>query len=121
MVCCELLVHFFVHFPIGWWFFFFFNSYLFICCHAPAFSSCGEQGLLSSCCAGDSHWSGFSYCRARALVYRLHSCGTQAELLCGMGDLSGPGTKPMSLALARDCQTLDHQEVPTGWFCLFFF
>ena len=35
MVCCELLVHFFVHFPIGWWFFFFFLIliYLFVAMH----------------------------------------------------------------------------------------
>ena len=26
------------------------------------FSSCGEWGLLSSCCAPASHWSGFSCC-----------------------------------------------------------
>jgi len=55
------------------------------------FSSCGKQGLLSSCDAWSSHCSGFSCCRAQALdgagfskcgsqavEHRLSSCGTQA-------------------------------------------
>ena len=55
------------------------------------FSSCAEQGLLSSCCAQASHWGSFSSCRAQALghvgfsscgswvlEHRLNSCGTQA-------------------------------------------
>ena len=32
MVCCELLVHFFVHFPIGWWVFLIL-IYLFVAMH----------------------------------------------------------------------------------------
>ena len=32
MVCCELLVHFFVHFPIGWWVFLIL-IYLFVAVH----------------------------------------------------------------------------------------
>ena len=48
-----------------------FNLYLFICGCAEflllwLFSSCGEQGLLSSCSVGASHGRGFSCCRARA-------------------------------------------------------
>ena len=38
-----------------------------------------------------------------------------------MWDLPGTGIKPTSHALAEDSQTLDHQEIPIGWFCLFFF
>ena len=38
-----------------------------LCCCAWAFSSCGEQGLLSSCDVWASHHSGFSCCRAQAL------------------------------------------------------
>ena len=36
----------------------------------------------------------------RALECRLSSCGTQAQLLCGMWDLPRPGLKPVSPALA---------------------
>ena len=36
-----------------------------LCCCLWAFSSCKEQGLLSSCCA--AHFCSFSCCRAKAL------------------------------------------------------
>ena len=35
---------------------------LYFCARASAFSSCGEQGLLSSCGMRASHCSGFSCC-----------------------------------------------------------
>ena len=45
-------------------------------CCSWAFSSCGEQGLLSSFGARASHCSGFSCCRAQALGHRdFSSCG----------------------------------------------
>ena len=49
-----------------------FQSFLFFGCAESSlllglFSSCGEWGLLSSCGAGTSHCSGFSYCRAQVL------------------------------------------------------
>ena len=40
------------------------------------FSSCGEQGLLSSRSAWASHCGGVSSYGARALQHRLKSCGT---------------------------------------------
>ena len=43
---------------------------------------------------------GFSSCGSRALERRLSSCGTRAELLCGMWDLPGLGIEPVSPALA---------------------
>ena len=43
---------------------------------------------------------GLSSCGLQALERRLSSCGTQAQLLCGMWDLPGPGLEPMSPALA---------------------
>ena len=49
------------------------------------FPSCGEQGLLSSCDAGVSHWGGFSRCRARALGARA-----SVAAACGSG-VAGPG------------------------------
>ena len=46
------------------------------------FSSCGEQGLLSSCSAWASHCGGFSGCRAQALGYSgFSSCDAQAQQL----------------------------------------
>ena len=51
--------------------------------------------------------------RCCALEHRLSSCGTWAQLLCGMWDLPGPGLEPMSPALAsrffNHCAT---REVP---------
>ena len=41
-----------------------------------------------------------SSCGSWALEHRLSSCGTQAQLLCSMWDLPGPGLQPMSPALA---------------------
>ena len=71
-----------------------------------------SEGYSSLRCAGFSLqwllllWSmgsrraGFSSCGSRALERRLSSCGAQAQLLCGMWDLPGPGLEPVSLALA---------------------
>ena len=67
-------------------------------CCMLAFSSCGEWGLLSSCCVQASHYGGFSCCEAQAL--RLQQFGAQDLLSCSMWDLPGPGTEPMSPALA---------------------
>ena len=63
------------------------------------FSSCSEQGLLSSCSAQASHWDGFSCCGPRAPEHRLSSWGTWASLPHRMWDLPAPGFKPMSPAL----------------------
>ena len=60
--------------------------------------------LLQS--TGSRH-AGFSSCGTRlgscgsqALELRLSSCGTRAQLLRGMWDLPGPGSEPVSPALA---------------------
>ena len=81
------------------------------------FSSCSEQGLLSTCSAQASHAGGFSRCRAqalgtrallaaahglssRALDHRLRCCGTWAQLLHSVRDLLGPETESVSPTLA---------------------
>ena len=54
-----------------------------------------------------SQCGGFSSCGAQALgsrasvvvAHRLSSCGAQAQLLCGLWDLPGPGIEPVSPAL----------------------
>ena len=67
------------------WLFFFKIIYLFyfwlcwVFVAARAFSSCGEQGLLSSCGAQASHCSELSCCRARAPGrMAFSSCSSQA-------------------------------------------
>ena len=59
------------------------------------FSSCGEQGLLSSFGVQASHWDAFSCCGAK-----LSSCGAWAQLPQGTWGLTKPGVEPMSSALA---------------------
>ena len=60
-----------------------------------------ESRSYSRCGAQASHCGGFSCCRARALGCRGFSrCGTRAWLFCVMRDLPGPGSEPMSPALA---------------------
>ena len=65
------------------------------------FSSCSEQGLLSSCGVQASCCSGFSCCGAQPLGYVGFSncCGAQASLPCGMWDPPGPGIEPVFHAL----------------------
>ena len=95
------------------------NTYLFIfgcvgslllCTGFSLVAESGGYSLLQ--CAGFSLWwllllrsmgcrhAGFSSCGVWALECRLNSCGTRAQLLCGMWDLPGPGLEPMSPALA---------------------
>ena len=47
-----------------------------------------------------SRCAGFSSCGSRAVEHQLSSCGTRAQLLCGMWDHPGPGLEPVSSALA---------------------
>ena len=80
-------------------FFFFFFAALSLHCYMGTFSSCGEQGLLSGCSAQASHCGAFSCCREQALEPRFRNCGSRAQLLRGMWDLSGPGIEPVTPAL----------------------
>ena len=84
-----------------------------------AFSSCGSQGLLSSCRVRASHCGGFCCCEAlaldewasllaalglnscslQALEFGLSSSGAWAELLRGMSDLPRAGIKLVSTDL----------------------
>ena len=69
--------------------------------HCRGFSPCGVPARLPHC-------RGFSPCGVRALrrqasviaVRRLSSCGAPAELPRGTWHLPGPGTEPVSPALA---------------------
>ena len=69
-----------------------------------------RAGATLHCGAWASHCSGFSCCGAWALgawasvavACGLSSCGSQAQLLCGMWDLPRPGLEPVSPALAGE-------------------
>ena len=50
---------------------------------------------------------GFGSCGSWLLEHRLSSCGTWAQLLCGMWDLPGSGIKPSVSCIGR--QILYHQ------------
>ena len=64
-------------------------------CCAGAFSSCGEQGLLSSWGAQASPFSGFSCCRAWALGQAgFSSCSSRAQSPVAIWDLSGQTCVP---------------------------
>ena len=72
--------------------FFFFRNLFFIClflavlglrCHAHAFSSCGEWGLLFVAVRA-SHCSGFSCCGARALGTRASVVAARRLSICGL-------------------------------------
>ena len=65
-------------------------------CCLEAFSSCSQQGLISSCAAQAAGCGGFSCGGAQAL-------GTQVLLSCPLTSgilVHGPGIKPVSLASA---------------------
>lgn len=91
---------------------------------AGFFSNCGKQGLLSSCRALASHFSGFSCYEARVLGAWASWCSVRssvlaapelqaralvvalAQLLCGMWDLPKTRDKPVSPALSGFCLPL---------------
>ena len=99
------------------YFFFFFNflfklvCFLFLAepglhCCVQTFSSCGKQGLLSSCGTEALHCGGFCYCGAWALGHLgFSSSGPWAQLLHGIWNLPGLGIKPVFPALAGEFLT----------------
>ena len=67
---------------------------------ARAFSSCGERGPLFIAVRGPLTIVASLVAEHRLQTRRLSSCGSRAQLLCGMRDLPRPGLKPVSPALA---------------------
>ena len=122
-------------------FFIFFNNYfiylvlavlgLRFC--ARAFSSCGERGPLFITVRGPLTIAASLVAEHRLQTRRLSSCGSRAQLLCGMWDLPGPGLEPVSPALAGRFPTTAPPGKPyqfifkcwnlqlSLWICLFFF
>ena len=67
---------------------------------ARAFSSCGKWGPLFIAVRGPLTIAASLVAEHRLQTRRLSNCGSQAQLLCGTGDLPGPGLEPLSPALA---------------------
>ena len=78
------------------------------------------------------HWVFVAVCRLLIVVAslvaehglqvrRLSSCGSQAQLLCGMWDLPGPGFEPVSPALAGRFLTTVPLGTPQSLFLCFNF
>ena len=67
---------------------------------ARAFSSCGKRGPLFIAVRGPLTVVASLVAEHRLQTRRLSSCGSRAQLLCGMWDLPRPGLEPVSPALA---------------------
>ena len=67
---------------------------------ARAFSSCGKRGPLFSAVRGPLTIMASLVAEHRLQTCRLSSCGSRAQLLCGMWDLPRPGLERVSRALA---------------------
>ena len=72
---------------------------------ARAFSSCGKQGPLFIAMRGPFTVAASLVAEHRLQTRRLSSCGSRAQLLCGMWDLPRPGLEPVSPALAGGLST----------------
>ena len=70
-----------------------------------AFSSCGKWGPLFIAVHGPLTIVASHVVEHRLQMRRLSSCGSRAQLLCGMWDLPRPGLKPVSPALAGRLST----------------
>ena len=74
---------------------------------------CMVFSLHGFCCgAGALGHGGCSSCSSRALEHRRNSHGAWAELRCRMWDLPGPGTEPVSPALAGRFFTTEPPSPP---------
>ena len=100
---------------------FFFIFYLFMAVlglrfWARAFSSCGERGPLFIVVSGPLTIVASLVAEHRLQARRLSSCGSRAQLLCGMWDLPRPGLEPVSPALAGRFSTTAPPGKPINLF-----
>ena len=72
---------------------------------ARAFSSCGKWGPLFITVRGPLTIAASPVAEHRLQSCRLSSCGSRAQMLCGMWDLPRPGLEPVSPALAGRLST----------------
>ena len=76
-----------------------------LCGCAWVFSSCDEQGLLSSCDAQASHCSGSSWQSTGSGHSGFSRCSLRVELPHSVWNMPGPGIEPTSPALAGGIAT----------------
>ena len=96
--------------------FFYYSFWLGLHCCGWAFSSCGKQGLLSSCNARwASHCSGLSCCKAQAPGHGLGRYGARAYLPHSMWDFPRPWIEPVSLALSGGFFTTGPPVKPSSY------
>ena len=118
---CEMVFNIIVKMPGVGLFFFFLIIYLFVfdCTRTwllcGLFSSCGEQGLLSSCGVRASHCGGFSCCGTWAHASVVGHVGSTTQLLPGIWDLPDPEIELMSPALADGFFTTEPPGKPWSW------
>ena len=70
-----------------------------------AFSSCGKWGPFFITAHGSLTTVASLVAEHRLQTRRFSSCGSRAQLLCGMWDLPRPGLEPVSPALAGRLST----------------
>ena len=96
--------------------FFYYSFWLGLHCCRWAFSSCGKQGLLSSCNARwAAHCSGLSCCKAQAPGQGLGRYGARAYLPYSMWDFPRPWIEPVSLALSGGFFTTGPPVKPSSY------
>ena len=83
---------------------------------ARAFSSCDKRGPDFMAVSGPLTIAASLVVEHRLQTCRLSSCGSRAQLLCGMWDLPRPGLEPKSPALAGRFST----TAPPGKPLIFF-
>ena len=89
-----------------------FLAALCLCCCTRAFSSFGEQGLLSNSSVRAPHCCDFSFCGACALECELSSCGTQ--VLVAPQHVVSPQTRNQTHLPCIGRQILNHWTTRGG-------
>ena len=77
-----------------------------------AFCSCDERGPLFIAVRGPLTIVASLVAEHRLQMRRLSSCGSRAQLLCGIWDLPRPGLEPVSPALAGGFLTTEPPGKP---------
>ena len=87
-----------------------------LCFCVRAFSRCGERGPLFIAMRGPLTIAASLVAEHRLQTRRLSSCGSRAQLLCGMWDLPRPRLEPVSPALAGGFSTTAPPGKPQCFF-----
>ena len=112
---CEMVFHCTFFFLI-YLFIYLFLAVLGLRFCVRAFSSCGERGPLFIAVRGPLTIAASLVAEHKLQMRRLSSCGSRAQLLCGMWDLPRPGLEPVSPALAGGFSTTAPPGKPSLYF-----